>query len=263
LSPVDSPWLPENPVYVQGDYNSNAADPAWGGGADLPGHAAAAAIADSVTLLSNNWSDLNSFVNPTAVPPSTINRIAATTYYRLAVAGGKNMDFPKPAFGGNDYGTDGGTHNFLRYLENWGGGKALNYKGSLVSLYYSTYLTGVSGAVTRSIRRPLVTTALTRIRAAMESATGTPLFRTWTPGVSPSLYYPGLLTIHSSNESPDPSRIGALFFNQRTQFREPLREPKLRPCVSRRSANLARGCGGFSSLFGRLQALPERLPPDR
>jgi hypothetical protein len=53
------------------------------------------------------------------------------------------MNFPKPAFGGNDYGTDGGTHNFLRYLENWGGGKALNYKGSLVSLYYSTYLTGV------------------------------------------------------------------------------------------------------------------------
>ena len=143
VSPGGFTVASENPVYVLGDYNSNAADPAWGGGADLPGHAAAAAIADSVTLLSNNWSDLNSFVNPTAVPPSTINRIAATTYYRLAVAGGKNMNFPKPAFGGNDYGTDGGTHNFLRYLENWGGGKALNYKGSLVSLYYSTYLTGV------------------------------------------------------------------------------------------------------------------------
>jgi hypothetical protein len=42
----------------------------------------------------------------------------------------------------NDYGTDGGTHNFLRYLENWGG-QTLNYKGSLVSLYYSIYNTGV------------------------------------------------------------------------------------------------------------------------
>ncbi|HXB67590.1 MAG TPA: hypothetical protein VNY05_05070, partial [Candidatus Acidoferrales bacterium] len=127
----------ENPVYVQGNYNSNAGDPAWAGGADLPGHAAAAVIADTVTLLSNNWSDLNSMANPTAVG----NRPAVTSYYRLAIAGGKNMNFPKPAWGSNDYGTDGGTHNFLRYLESWGG--ALNYKGSLVSLYYSTYNTGV------------------------------------------------------------------------------------------------------------------------
>jgi len=126
----------ENPVYVQGNYNSNAADPTWGGGADVPGHAAASVIADSVTLLSNAWTDLNSFANPTTVG----NRNALTTYYRLAIAGGKNMNFPKPNWGAQDFGTDGGTHNFLRYLENWGG-QTLNYKGSLVSLYYSTYLT--------------------------------------------------------------------------------------------------------------------------
>jgi Tfp pilus assembly protein PilX len=129
----------ENPVYILGDYNSSAADTIWNAvPADLPGHAAASVIADSVTLLSNSWSDLNSFVNPTTVT----NRNATTTYYRLAIAGGKNMNFPKPAWGANDFGTDGGTHNFLRYLENWGG-QTLNYKGSLVSLYYSTYLTGV------------------------------------------------------------------------------------------------------------------------
>ena len=29
----------ENPVYIQGDYNSNAADPTWGGGGDIAGHA--------------------------------------------------------------------------------------------------------------------------------------------------------------------------------------------------------------------------------
>jgi len=126
----------ENPVYVQGNFNSDAADTTWAGGADKAGHAAASVIADSVTLLSNAWSDLNSFANPTTVG----NRNAATTYYRLAIAGGKNMNFPKPAWGANDFGTDGGTHNFLRYLENWGG-QTLNYKGSLVSLYYSTYLT--------------------------------------------------------------------------------------------------------------------------
>jgi len=128
----------ENPVYVHGNFNSNAGDPAWAGGADIAGHAAASVIADSVTLLSNNWSDLNSFANPTTVG----NRNAGTTYYRLAIAGGKNMNFPKPAWGLQDYGTDGGAHNFLRYLESWGG-QTLNYKGSLVSLYYSTYLTGV------------------------------------------------------------------------------------------------------------------------
>ncbi len=128
----------ENPVYIQGNFNSNAGDPAWAGGADVAGHAAASVIADSVMPLSNNWSDLNSFVNPTTMG----NRNAGVTYYRLAIAGGKNINFPRPAWGGNDYGTDGGAHNFLRYLENWGG-QTLNYKGSLVSLYYSTYLTGV------------------------------------------------------------------------------------------------------------------------
>jgi Tfp pilus assembly protein PilX len=126
----------ENPVYIQGNYNSSAADPAWAGGADVAGHAAASVIADTVTLLSTNWSDLNSLANPTTVG----NRAAVTSYYRLAIAGGKNMNFPRPAWGANDYGTDGGTHNFLRYLESWGG--SLNYKGSLVSLFYSTYNTG-------------------------------------------------------------------------------------------------------------------------
>jgi hypothetical protein len=126
----------ENPVYVQGDYNSNAAT---FGAADSAGHAAAAVIADSVTLLSNAWTDLNSMAFPTTLG----SRNATTSYYRLAIAGGKNINFPKPgAFGSNDFGTDGGVHNFLRYDENWGG-QTLNYKGSLVSLYYSTYATGV------------------------------------------------------------------------------------------------------------------------
>jgi hypothetical protein len=40
-----------------------------------------------------------------------------------------------------DFGTDGGVHNFLRYLETWGG-QTMHYKGSLVSLFYATYNTG-------------------------------------------------------------------------------------------------------------------------
>ncbi|MEY2412889.1 MAG: hypothetical protein QOD84_1495, partial [Acidobacteriaceae bacterium] len=55
----------ENPVYVAGDYNSSAADPMWLNPAGVePPHAAAAIIADAVTLLSNSWSDLRSFNNP-------------------------------------------------------------------------------------------------------------------------------------------------------------------------------------------------------
>jgi hypothetical protein len=124
----------ENPVYIQGHYNANAAG--FGGG-----QSASAVIADAVTLLSGAWRDERSFEFPYA-PGS---RPATTTWYRLAIAGGKGRNFPNPAYGGsgvpNDFGTDGGTHNFLRYIENWGG-QTLNYTGSLVSLYYSRQAIG-------------------------------------------------------------------------------------------------------------------------
>jgi len=139
----------ENPVYIMGDYNSNSTDTTWNSTpTDTTGHSAASVIADAVTLLSDNWvtgttansGDLNSFNGPT----SYASRVAATSYYRLAIAGGKNINFPQPTWTGvaNDFGTDGGTHNFLRYIENWGG-QTLNYKGSIVSMYYATYGTGI------------------------------------------------------------------------------------------------------------------------
>ncbi|HST12190.1 MAG TPA: hypothetical protein VLL05_17585, partial [Terriglobales bacterium] len=121
----------ENPVYVQGDYNASA-----GAGFGDP-HSAASIIADAVTLLSNNWSDSNSLKNPNNLG----GRAGVTTWYRMAIAAGKTLAFPQPVWGGNDMGTDGGMHNFLRYLESWGG--TLNYEGSLVSLYSSQYATGV------------------------------------------------------------------------------------------------------------------------
>jgi len=126
----------ENPVYVQGNYN---ADSAW----DLANpHAAASVIADAVTFLSNNWSELNSFKNPTRVDAGRRN--ATNTWYRLAIAAGKGKSFERPTWAGaaEDFGTDGGVHNFLRYIEDWGG-LTLTYSGSLVSLYYSEYGTGV------------------------------------------------------------------------------------------------------------------------
>jgi Tfp pilus assembly protein PilX len=134
----------ENPVYVQGNYNTSAADPFWGtANAASPTqtpHSAAAIIADSVTVLSNTWGDMNSMMYPTTAANRTPG---APAYYRAAISGGKNVPFPQPGWTNvaQDFGTDGGLHNFLRYLENWGG-QTLNYDGSLVSMYYSEYNTG-------------------------------------------------------------------------------------------------------------------------
>jgi PilX N-terminal len=141
----------ENPVYVQGNYNTDGVnDPFWNtptGTAPAP--AAAGIIADAVTLLSNGWSDLASMANPLTSSNATglNNRDAQETYYRMAIAAGKNMNFPyRNTFPGADFGTDAGVHNFLRYVEDWspaGGCCTLHYRGSLVSLYYSQYATGV------------------------------------------------------------------------------------------------------------------------
>jgi hypothetical protein len=125
----------ENPAYILGDYNAS--------GAFGNPHASSAVIADTVTLLSNNYTDMETFNSPA----DDGGRNATTTYYRVAIATGKNINFPLPTWGGApsvpaDFGTDGGVHNFLRFLENWGGQTA-NYLGSMVSLYYSMYGTGV------------------------------------------------------------------------------------------------------------------------
>jgi hypothetical protein len=185
----------ENPVYVQGNYNActnhlpvgsplgpgaggaptfaggagNNFNPACVGGVGFgasPGvdHVSAAVIADAVTLLSNAWNDLRSFVVPHnaganmgGVDTTAANRgtrLAATTWYRLGIIAGKPLNFPRasvnPQAGDNaDFGTDGGAHNFLRYIENWGnwnngevGGSTLNYRGSILSFYTARQAVG-------------------------------------------------------------------------------------------------------------------------
>jgi hypothetical protein len=133
----------ENPVYIQGNYNSASSDPFWKNSAlNSTPHAAAGIIADSVSVLSNQWSDLNSLTNPTNPGNRSAGNAGQDTYYRVAIAAGKNAPFPVPSWGSQDMGTDGGLHNFLRYLENWGNVN-LWYNGSLVSMYYSEYDTGI------------------------------------------------------------------------------------------------------------------------
>jgi hypothetical protein len=128
----------ENPVYVQGDYNANSA----GGGFNDP-HVASAILADAVTFLSNSWNEVNSFSSP--YDPNS--RRAGLTgnkndWYRVAVLAGKGPGFPWITGTNSDTGSDGGLHNFLRYLESWGG-ETLNYRGSIVSMFYNRQAVGV------------------------------------------------------------------------------------------------------------------------
>jgi hypothetical protein len=122
----------ENPVYVQGNWNAPGAS--FGNP-----HIATSIIADAITLLSSNWNDNHSFNSPYTLD----NRArTAQSYYRFAVVAGKNAPFPRPTAGGppQDFGTDGGAHNFLRMLETGG---TVNYRGAIATFYFSRQAVGV------------------------------------------------------------------------------------------------------------------------
>jgi hypothetical protein len=134
----------ENPIYVLGDYNASAAVGAFSPDPSGKCHVPAAVIGDAVTLLSNDWNDSVTFTNPTARgsrPQTTHN-----AFYRMAIISGKNNSFKLPTFTSpaapnKDFGTDGGTHNFLRYIEYWN--TTLNYLGAMVSFYIARQATGI------------------------------------------------------------------------------------------------------------------------
>jgi hypothetical protein len=131
ITPLGLTIASENPVYVEGDWNAST-----GAGFGSP-HAATAILADAVTLLSNSWNDRESIMYPHNVG----QRPATSTWYRFAVIAGKGISFPYIAGNYQDYGTDGGAHNFLRYLENWGG-QTVNFRGSIASLFTSRQAVG-------------------------------------------------------------------------------------------------------------------------
>jgi hypothetical protein len=171
----------DNPAYILGNYNASSSG--WQS-TDSYAHGSAAVIADTVTLLSNNWNDLNSFASPGNVngnnttTPVITGRGAADTFYRVAISSGKNVNCPIPTYttggtpiggtpadvdtGGKianvptDFCTDGGVHNFLRYLENWNAPAfTSNYNGSMVSLYYAEYTTGIFKCCQTVYRPPI------------------------------------------------------------------------------------------------------------
>lgn len=137
----------ENPVYVQGDYNtgtttSPTAVPSNNGGnaanQDSPtvsGYTRkpAAVIADAVMLLSNNWNDSNA-------NKSLSSRTAANTTYNMAILSGFMPSGFQPPVGAR-YGYSGGAINFPRFLEDWDS-KYCTYFGSMVELFQSKTFTG-------------------------------------------------------------------------------------------------------------------------
>ena len=106
----------ENPVYTLGDYNSVNKKPA-------------SIMADALTILSNSWTDANSW-NST--------RTASDTKVNAAYMSGNKAS----GTGGNTY--SGGFENLPRFLENWSG-KKFTWKGSAVDLWRSKQATGTWG----------------------------------------------------------------------------------------------------------------------
>ncbi|MGD9627941.1 MAG: hypothetical protein AB7V18_01710 [Pyrinomonadaceae bacterium] len=130
----------ENGVYVWGNYNATGVASY---GSPTPStdylpqntvdHVPASIVADAVTILSNNWSDSNSFRNPF----SRANRPTTETTVRFGMISGDTLTSLNgtPNQGGGDPRMNGGVHNFPRFLENWS--QRLNYSGSLINLFNS------------------------------------------------------------------------------------------------------------------------------
>ncbi len=137
----------ENPIYIQGDYNTGTtadpnAVPSNNGGnpsnTDSPTVAGytrkpAAVIGDAVMLLSNSWSDGNSSL-------ALSNRVATHTTFNTAIISGFMPSGYQPA-SGSQYGYSGGANNFPRFLETWTN-QSCTYFGSMVELFQSKTFTG-------------------------------------------------------------------------------------------------------------------------
>ena len=117
-----------SPLYVWGHYNQyNAANLGTTNTATtLP----ASLAADSITILSPNWSDASSSsaVASRTASPITVN--AGILAGAVDTAGG--------AYGG-------GMENFPRFLETWGSANPFTYNGSMVKMFPSLYATNTWG----------------------------------------------------------------------------------------------------------------------
>jgi hypothetical protein len=138
----------ENPIYIQGEYNTgatpatalsvpanNGTNPSNATNSTVPGYTRkpAAVISDAVMFLSNNWSDSNSSA-------AIGSRVASHTTYNTAIITGFMPSGWQPP-SGSAYGYSGGANNFPRFLEDWSS-RRCTYWGSMVELFESETFTG-------------------------------------------------------------------------------------------------------------------------
>jgi hypothetical protein len=109
----------QNPLYIQGDYNTVAKVPA-------------SVLADAVTVLSNQWAPNSS---DTKGAMSTSARPASPTTVNAAFALGPSVESTL------DNGGNGQLENNIRFLEDWNG-QTFTYQGSIVNLWHSLQATG-------------------------------------------------------------------------------------------------------------------------
>lgn len=131
-----------NPIYVQGDFNTGGSPPSDASGAQndpttpqVSGYTRApcSIIGDAINLLSNSWNDANSSLG-------TSSRVATNTTFNSALLSGIVPTAPV----GGDGSYSGGAENFPRFLEDWSSA-TITYYGSMVELYKSQQSAGEWG----------------------------------------------------------------------------------------------------------------------
>ena len=115
---------------------------------------------------------------------------------------GKSIAFPKPGWAAaGDWGTDGGVHNFMRMLEDWGG-QTISYRGAMISLYTARQMIGIYKANSNVY------------------APGTRAFAFDTNFLQPTLLPPGTPMFRDVNTLTFPFfRLGSLFARHRLSAR--------------------------------------------
>jgi len=125
----------DNPCYIQGDYNTgtngSTQPPSNQSNGDptqnvVSGYTkqSCAVVADAVMILSNSWSDSNSYnaVGSRQATPTTVNTAIVAGIVPTGTVG-------------NNY--SGGAENFPRFMETWGDTVSFTYWGSMVELFAS------------------------------------------------------------------------------------------------------------------------------
>ncbi len=134
-------------LYVKGDYNTVASDGSTVTDTTPTNNINPTMLmADSVTVLSNAWSDSNSTANGNTTPSSAIaSRVASTgtasteTTINAGILTG-NVS-AQVAAGSTPATASGGGQNLVRFLEDWTG-KSVTFRGSLGRLFDSKHFTG-------------------------------------------------------------------------------------------------------------------------